>query len=346
MALMVLVLLAANILLLGWWFLWGKARYGTAPVFPKLVDAPNWEQNHHPGDLNARVTMTVIGEDGNPIPDVTATFGFGTINGKRFAMVKVTCKTDMAGRFVAVGLIYDQFDFDLEKSGYYASHPSVRVFNGPDDVRSGPRKMTYATMLRKIEKPVAMYARQCSKIIPQIQKPCGFDLEIGDWVAPYGKGKVADLIMTLQREYEDRDKFNVSMVINFSNPLDGIQKTELPKNYLRSDFKWPRLAPETGYQPAFSAQSGAEPGKGLFDTAAGDQAYFFRVRTVERDGHIVSALYGKIKGGIKLDGREAQTCGVAFTYYLNPTPLDRNMEFDLKQNRFTNLGKDEQPCEP
>jgi len=28
--------------------------------------------------------------------------------------------------------------------------------------------------------------------IPEIQKTCGFDLEVGDWLAPYGKGKVAD----------------------------------------------------------------------------------------------------------------------------------------------------------
>jgi hypothetical protein len=339
------VLLAANILLLGWWFLWGKARYGTPSVVPKLDVASIWEQNYRPGDPNARVTMNVIEEDGNPIPDVTTSFTFGAMRRNPPGMVRVTGKTDMAGRFVALGY-YDQFFFDLEKSGYYVSYPTVTVFGNLQDARSGHRAMTTTSTLRKIEKPVAMYARQCSKSIPEIQKPCGFDLEIGDWVAPYGDGKVADLIMTLQREYENRDKFNVSVAINFSNPLDGIQKTRLPENYRDSVFKWPRLAPETGYQPMFSAQSRAEPGKGFFDTAAGEQAYFFRVRTVERDGRIVSALYGKIKGGIHLDGRETQTCGVAFTYYLNPEPNSRNMEFDPKHNLFTNLKYNEQVDHP
>ncbi len=30
---------------------------------------------------------------------------------------------------------------------------------------------------------------------------------------------------------------------------------------------------------------------------------------------------------------------VIFTYYLNPSPNDRNLEFDPKRNLFTNLGE-------
>ncbi len=35
-----------------------------------------------------------------------------------------------------------------------------------------------------------------------------------------------------------------------------------------------------------------------------------------------------------------------FSYYLNPTPLDRNMEFDLKQNLFKSQKFTEQPRKP
>lgn len=65
-----------------------------------------------------------------------------------------------------------------------------------------------------------------------------------------------------------------------------------------------------------------------------DLNYFFRVRTKRNEkGEIVSALYGKIYGPIEFriftNGMDAQ-----FTYYLNPTPNDRNTEFEAKRNLF------------
>ena len=64
-----------------------------------------------------------------------------------------------------------------------------------------------------------------------------------------------------------------------------------------------------------------------------DQNYFFRVRTVKKDKKIISAHYGKIDRDIEFWGNEK----LRFTYYLNPTPLDRNMEFDPKRNLLKGL---------
>jgi hypothetical protein len=47
------------------------------------------------------------------------------------------------------------------------------------------------------------------------------------------------------------------------------------------------------------------------------------------------AHYGKIYGDF-----------MNFTYYLNPTPNDRNVEFDPKRNLFTNLKDDERVTMP
>ena len=50
--------------------------------------------------------------------------------------------------------------------------------------------------------------------------------------------------------------------------------------------------------------------------------YYIRVRTVlDDDGNIVRAHYGKIYGDF-----------MKWTHYLNPTPNDRNVEFDVKKN--------------
>lgn len=69
-----------------------------------------------------------------------------------------------------------------------------------------------------------------------------------------------------------------------------------------------------------------------------EKNYFFRVRTVlNKDGSVKSALYGKINGQISIQGAGRDTASLAFLYYLNPTPNDRNLEFDMQKNLFKNL---------
>jgi hypothetical protein len=53
------------------------------------------------------------------------------------------------------------------------------------------------------------------------------------------------------------------------------------------------------------------------------------------NGTVKSALYGKIYGDF-----------MQFRYYLNPTPNDRNIEFDPKQNLLKNLSQLEQVSAP
>jgi hypothetical protein len=52
-------------------------------------------------------------------------------------------------------------------------------------------------------------------------------------------------------------------------------------------------------------------------------------------GNVKSALYGKIYGDF-----------MQFSYYLNPAPNDRNIEFDPKQNLLGGLQSFEQVTTP
>jgi hypothetical protein len=81
-------------------------------------------------------------------------------------------------------------------------------------------------------------------------------------------------------------------------------------------------------------------------TESEGKAYFFRIRTIVQGGQIISALYGKMSEGFSLAPLASKTCDVQLNYYLNPTALDRNMEFDLKKNLFPKLKDAEQPREP
>ena len=65
------------------------------------------------------------------------------------------------------------------------------------------------------------------------------------------------------------------------------------------------------------------------------RCYAFRIRTVyDEGGNIKSAYYGKIYGDFDMTGLD----GVRFLYYLNPTPNDRNLEWDMKNNLCPNPG--------
>ncbi len=290
--------------------------------------SPGQTNQQWQGYPQAKVTVRVIGEDGQPIPGVTASFVFGGQYDYQHTLVRVTGETDVSGLFTAQGYTYGRFGHDLKKDGYYMGSAPIPVFRDAQDGHWQPWGATNTVILRKIKTPVPMYAKKVrGDDIPDGGKPCGYDLKAGDWVAPYGQGKMADFIVTLtNRHYESWDVFDVGATITFSNPLDGIQETQLPKEYAVSQFRWPRQAPDAGYQPLFAARYAQFPDGGqkpirTFNADGTGQAYFYRVRTVEQDGKIVSALYGKIDSGIVLDPRCAKFCKVFFTYYGSSTFL-------------------------
>jgi hypothetical protein len=64
--------------------------------------------------------------------------------------------------------------------------------------------------------------------------------------------------------------------------------------------------------------------------------YYLRIRSKrDEDGNVILGYYGKIYGEFP-----------EVTYYLNPTPNDRNVEFDMKNNLLRNLKNEERPRAP
>jgi hypothetical protein len=294
----------------------------------------------------AKLTVRVLGEDHVPIANAQVSFTFqDPLTTRGLPMEGLT---DSKGEFSGQGGSDSTIAGRISKEGYYRSGFPFKPFRETDKISNRwlPWNETHIAILRKIGNPVPMYAKDAWVDIPAIAEPCGYDLGVGDWVAPYGKGARSDLVFRLKRDYDNRSKFSVSVDLGFSNEGDGIQLVELPEEGKYSEFKWPRLAPESGYELTLNAHYGAIPGSGYQGNVNEEQAYFFRVRTVKQNGRIVSALYGKIKGGFELAPSNSKTCKVHLTYYLNPTPLDRSMEWDPKQNLVKGLSRDETPRAP
>ena len=139
---------------------------------------------------------------------------------------------------------------------------------------------------------------------------------------------------------------DTTLTVSFSNPNDGIQ-VFYAYPMQGSAFRSPRFAPETGYATNYVMTRRMDD-RSLYDDAAWeDLNYIFRVRTkCDAQGTITNALYGKIYG--TLEHRINGAKGVfGCTYYLNPTPNDRNLEYDPKRNLFKGLMDENQlPREP
>lgn len=240
------------------------------------------------------------------------------------------------------------------KDGYYASSGyRVKFTNvvGFVDRRWQPWDSTIEVPLKRIGNPIAMYAkRMLNEMIPGAGRPIGFDMKSGDWVVPDGEGQHADILFTFNREpdgeiqtrYGPAKTFDYSLAVSFPNPKDGILAADLQED-AGSVLKMPRNAPLTGYEERLERRVHRGRDLKLHSNTQDGIGYFLRVRTVtDDDGEIISALYGKIHGEFLFDRRGRLT----FAFYLNPTPNDRNVEFDREKNLFGDVPSSERVREP
>lgn len=314
-------------------------------VLCPLLFAMSWliaAQEKYP---KARITARVLDEENKPLENAKVRFVFCSAENAS-AIVPVEGLTDSDGLFSGEGHSSGSYGVTIKKDGYYSSGLGAPRLADVKEGRWLPWDPVVATVLRPIGKVVPLYVKAAWVEIPLIGVPCGYDLSKGDWVSPYGDGLTSDLFFTLQRQDQGQRALEIRVRITFSQPADGIQEIKLPEAARYSAFKWPRLAPMEGYLRVLEKSFTRDPKNGFSQDASEEEAYFFRVRTIQENGQTVSALYGKIKGGFFLAPLNTKTCKVRLIYYLNPTSLDRNTEWDPAHNLLTNVNYEEMPREP
>lgn len=297
----------------------------------------------------AKTTLKVIDEKGDVVVGATAGIGFFNKKNSKGAE-SYKGKTDIAGQFTASATTHGEFGYFIDKEGYYRTSGKYREwFKGNGKVKNGrwePWNPTVPVVLKKIKNPVPMYAKRVREVIPTFDKPWGYDLQRGDWVAPYGEGLVSDFIFNFHGRFVNFKNRDESLTISFSNEADGIQEFT-NDTVQQSQLRLPHNASSDGYKTNWHHDKlmnadGVRKNQGL------RKGYnlIFRVRTVlDEKGNIIKANYGKIHAGIEFGYSKGNEAMVIFTYYFNPDGT-RNLEFDPKQNLFRNLGKFEQVSEP
>jgi hypothetical protein len=296
---------------------------------------------------DAKMTLKVLNEAGLPVESADAGVGF-TVDSKTHVgseEVAVHGITNKEGEFVASAKTDRRVGFTVKKAGWYPSFGTYR-FKEINEGRWEPWNPIVVVILKPIINPEPMYARKLRIEMPVADAPVGFDLLESDWVAPHGRGKVADFVFSLSRRFETWKDYYAEVKLAFSNDGDGIQTIPVPGESA-SELKLPRLAPEQGYLPEFATSIGRAPSTLGRDDGKAGRSYFFRVRTVlDEKREIASALYGKIDGDIRVDAINSKTALLVFDYYLNPQSMSRNMEFDPKRNLFGELKGAEKVSNP
>ncbi len=324
----------------------------------------------HAGDPDAQVTFRVIDDFGNVVagaPVTVSTF-LRWVPGAEFGRDeydRVTGVTDTNGLVVlklpsktgsvrySVSGVFDRMNkMELGDTVYYMDRGGSLLFTNQLADQWQPWNPTVDILLKEVVNPIPMFAHSFVNSRPRLQLPefsktVGFDLMISDWVSPYGKGEIVDLLFKLnttdlgQRKIDRGPMYDAKFSVVFANDGDGIQEFfSHPRE--GSAFRSPRFAAESGYSNALVKSSYEHEAESHHERRE-DQNYFFRVRTKkDNSGNIITALYGKIYGDIAYSSKGV----LRFAYYLNPTPNDRNMEFDPSRNLFTNLPPLEEVRDP
>jgi len=252
----------------------------------------------------------------------------------------------------------------VEKSpmGYYKAVGIMEKFKSKSLFGTWqPDNLVVTVALDRVEKPIPLYVRNV--VFPNLEKSVddlsivekgsfSYDFLKGDWLPPWGFGEVPDIVFRrLPREdlgvgVNGRGQRNRSfkdvVTVDFQGNGNGIVSVPVR---MASELKI-RTSIDSGFKNHYEQACGRGKDLQAFRMRDKTKCLCFRVRTKCDDkGNVIEAYYGKIYGDIVLGWSYQGVSSVSFLYYFNPTPNDRNLEWDMKNNLCPNPGRigDRQP---
>jgi hypothetical protein len=216
-----------------------------------------------------------------------------------------------------------------------------------------PTDLVITAALYKIERPVPLFVRRTilgngQPISERVQGSFAYDLIKAAWLPPLGNGEHADIVFErmqredfgeavnpLRPEFKGKS-YKEAVVARFTGEDNGIM--EFKPNPNASLLI--RTAPELGYGASYVLWHSVDSCNQHHESTDKNRHFCFRIRTRRNEKReIVESYYGKIYGDIRPVSDKKNLFGVTFLYYLNPTPNDRNLEWDRKNNLCDKPGK-------
>lgn len=303
----------------------------------------------------AVVTIKVVDDRGVAVPSAKLDGGFYSPHGDiNYAGDVFETLTDTNGEYCAKGTAYTDMQVMVRKEAHYRTEMKIEFpqLREPNHLSSVIRT-NMLVVLNRIRNPAPLYARRTIDHL-QLGETSGFDLMKGDWVAPRGRGVESDLVFHATGQLIGPRDFDLTLTLTFSRSTDGFLPMATPLENGVSELKLPHQAPLEGYRVGqawhFRSMKAQDPyaPRILLNDHDANMNYYLRVRSqTNQFGIVTNALYGKILNDVELGlSSTSNAVGMVFTYYLNPTPNDRNVEFSRGNSLFRELGPDEQLIDP
>ena len=270
--------------------------------------------------------------------------------------------------------------FRTDKTADYYGSPWIRV---PYENKGlmpfsfwQPDNLVVTLRLDRVENPIPLFVKRVNLIncrngiggFDGTNSVVRFDLMKGDWLAPYGKGETADLefktILEIKgkerkfryasRKVEDVLFYELSTDISPCSTDDAISKVQTNEKagikirMANDDFSSRQIVRFRGKRKIIRPKFPNEWYCEYYSNYNQSECYQFRVRThYDEKGNLKEAYYGKIYGDFEIQGDEKRgVISISFLYYLNPTSLDRNLEWDMKNNLCPEPGVINSPRAP
>lgn len=315
---------------------------------------------HHFPPANAAMTIEVVDSRGNAVEGASCRVGFLKSYGNDSDVVRGV--TDTNGHCFAQGKTYGEAVIQVSKDGYYRTYASY-VFErnpgmadqeqqvvrhdlnqlelyppaGQGEYSRGkwtPWNPVVQVPLKEKRNPIPLLLHSGRVFREEHGEPVGFDLEMFDWVEPYGRGQQADLTIGLRRrpsaekEQDGQAEENSEFVFSAGAAPNGfVEGIRDPWSFMSTPYE----APETGYVQELRFEHRRRNGPVWFDMMGEEDYCFVRCRAVVDDsGRILHARYGKIRGisyGAWVNSEGKPVFAISFAIWLNPTDCDRNLEY-------------------
>ena len=242
-----------------------------------------------------QITLKVVDERGSPVPAARTTVQCRGMNSA--VPTDFTGETNQVGLYQLRAESWSGLYLEASKAGHYAA----RLYDQPDEA-----DLTQEIVLPRQINPRPLFVKfyngnpDRGLHFPQSNAWFDYDLKVGDWLTPHGKGTVADFrikITSLPNQGEMQWELS---------SIDANGGFATPSHLLKySELKMPHQAPATGYVKSVVLTNQEDPM---------DVALFIRSRVqVDGAGKIISAHYGKIQGPVAINRRGSLT----FTHYFN-----------------------------
>ena len=278
----------------------------------------------------AQVSLRVVDDEGAFVPRVKVRVQMGMNFEEKSYWIDG--ETDENGLFLVEGVTTgNKIAISLSKDGYYNSNRELHFIRMGSEhaVKDGkwqPWGKDERILLRKIREQIQPITHGGPYDIPKTNEWVSFDMLERDWVAPFGKGKEADVEFLFSWYGKDplnweRQRFGVRFP---GNPYNG--------GYLCGTKK------ESSFPYAFRAATGntdfhrelfddMNRGKHRFGMLDGTSDFVFRIRSVtNRVGRLLSCNYGRFRlldYGVERTGMGS----MMMRYDYNPSSMDTNLEF-------------------